>query len=485
MPASPLGPLTLPNGIQIGNDARGIYRLDGGSFGTSPGSYSSGDGPSTFLPGGPMNVLPSEILNGGDYSFLDPSLRQYGDQLKNYYQNVTATEDWGSHGFDKFMEQYSPLLISLIGGAGAAGAFGGTAAGAGTMAGGSSLLANELAAPTLADMSAWQAAAAGGGGAMLANELAAPTLGDVGTWQTAASGVTPGLGELGINTDLPQGAAGGMSGSATGMGGFGGGTDPLGGLFSNAPLDTVSNAIQNGVGGNMTPSNIEQGMGLNPQSGLNNSEMFRDPWDLQPDAYNTYQTPNPTNAGSFGSQPSFLEQLSSKFANRKDPLSLFSGLMQMIQNQSNAKDMKNAFSQFSQGGFPHSNFYQMAQQYLTDPAKRYEMVKGMPGFQAAQNYVSEAAKRRNAHTGDLKSGYGDSLMANVVGQNAKSWDDALFGQIAKASGMDFNPQSAQAYLASNLLPNIYNMRNQGNQAFWEGIRRNQGYLPELFQSLIG
>ncbi len=106
--------------------------------------------------------------------------------------------------------------------------------------------------------------------------------------------------------------------------------------------------------------------------------------------------------------------------------------------------------------FPFKDFQDMAYKFK-DPQQRYQMMLDNPGYQASRDYVTKAQARRNAQTGDIKSGYGDSILADVIGKNAQNWDAQNFDQTKAMSGMGFNNAPSQALLAQ-IIPQIYKGR---------------------------
>lgn len=184
------------------------------------------------------------------------------------------------------------------------------------------------------------------------------------------------------------------------------------------------------------------------------------------------------------SPTAFRTGLQDMFGNRKDPLALL-GALRSIMNQKDVEKMyNNSLSNFQQQGFPHQQYHGLANDWLTDPAKRYEMLKGTPGFMESQRYAEDAQRRRNARAGYLNAGYGDQLITNALASNAQTWDSQLFNQLAEASGMKFNNMSAQAQLAGGFLPAITQGRNQRDQSIFEALRNNQGFLPEIFKTSL-
>ena len=304
-----------------------------------------------------------------------------------------------------------------------------------------------------------------------------------------------GIGGIGESMGLGGGGAGFGAGGAMDMG--------IGGIAESMGLGGeafgAGGAMDMGVGG------IGESMGLNGDVG-GMSDLFSPNNNLWNDvaqgweggqaasaAQNAQLAGNPlqqtleqlktlmTNPSSFGNP---MDLMKKRFSERKDPLALVGSLMQWMNSRKQGNQIEKTLKDFQQQGFPHQNFYQMAQEWLTDPAKRYAYLQGTSGFMASQDYVKEAQKRKNAKNGYLSSGYGDALTSTVLGQNAASWDDQLFKQISQASGMGFNNQQSNAQLTSGLLPGMFNIQNQGNQALFEGVRKNQGFLPEIFRTLL-
>lgn len=189
-------------------------------------------------------------------------------------------------------------------------------------------------------------------------------------------------------------------------------------------------------------------------------------------------------AGQYGpSGTNLLGELMSGYKQLKDPLSLLGAFRQWQSSNNMQKMYKDQMARFQQNSFPHGEFVQQARDFF-DPAKRYQMLQSNPAFMEAQRYAEQAQRRKNARSGNLNSGYGDSLLANTLAQNANTWDQQMFGQIKDASGMSFNGQNTQAQFSGQALPQMTNLQNQADQGIFEGIRRNQGMLPDIFKTSL-
>ena len=184
-----------------------------------------------------------------------------------------------------------------------------------------------------------------------------------------------------------------------------------------------------------------------------------------------------------GNQGSFLENLMSRFGNQKDLLKLGGSLAQQLVNKKNNKRMMDAISQSRNAGFPFQNYQHLAQMW-SDPAQRYQMLQSNPAYKAAEDYVKQAAMRRNARTGDLNSGFGAATMASVLGQNAAAWDKQQFDQIRDITGMGFNGNQVTSQLAASLYPQIAknNMNTAGS--IFDAIRSNQGFFPDMLKTFF-
>lgn len=122
-----------------------------------------------------------------------------------------------------------------------------------------------------------------------------------------------------------------------------------------------------------------------------------------------------------------------------------------------SKELHDLYSQMQAQNFPFSEFYGQARDFA-DPNKRYQMMLNNPGYLASRDYVTKAQGRRNAQTGDIKSGYGDSILADVIGKNAQSWDSQNFDQIKAMTGMGFNNSALTGAAMLRALPDLYKLR---------------------------
>lgn len=187
-------------------------------------------------------------------------------------------------------------------------------------------------------------------------------------------------------------------------------------------------------------------------------------------------------AGQYGpSGTGLLGEIAQGYKQLKDPLKLFGAYRQW----KGAQDLQKMYEQQMQQmqGFPYQNYYGLASDFA-DPAKRYQMLQSNPSYIAAAAYAENAQKRRNARSGNLNSGYGDSLLASVLGQNAAAWEQQMFGQISGLTGMNQNNTSSQASLAGSMLPAINTANNQASQSIGGAIASNSGFLPEIFQGSL-
>lgn len=162
------------------------------------------------------------------------------------------------------------------------------------------------------------------------------------------------------------------------------------------------------------------------------------------------------------------------------------GLLGYYLNQSNLKDatsgMQKVMDSINQNQFPFRNYQQQVQDYMQDPAKRMQMLKSTPGYLESSAYADNAQHRINGRFGDLSGGYGDALRMDAIGKNAQAWDSQLFGQLEKASGMDFNNANAQAYAAANMFPWIYGAKSGNNLDLGTTIQKS-GILGPLLQAI--
>ena len=165
---------------------------------------------------------------------------------------------------------------------------------------------------------------------------------------------------------------------------------------------------------------------------------------------------------------SILEQAMKSMTNQRsgtgtnELADLLRGVLSNVYSAGNQRSMEGAYNQardrINANQFPFKDFQQQAYDF-TDPNKRYQMMLDNPGYQASRDYATKAQMRRNARTGDLGTGYGDSILADVIGKNARDWDSQNFGQIEKMSGMGFNNANSQALLAQ-MIPQMYQGRQQ-------------------------
>ncbi len=397
MATSPLGPLTLPNGVQIGNNESGIFRLDGGHFGVTPGYYSSGgeSGPELWTPESPMTHLPSTILNG-DYSFLDPSLQQYGGQLRDYYKNVTATENYDPKGFDAFMMKYSPLLIAAIGGAGAAGAFGGAAAGGTAAAGGAAaeeaamLTGSGVASPGVGGFSG----SVLGGGALPYNDAIE------GLIDLTNKGLT---GEQAVQTL---------------------------GEINPAWTQTASEFLQNnpGAGG---PAASDIAPSLRTLSDFSTNPDF----GLTSGGGGTFGPGSPSvTAGAFGggSSGSWMDMLE-KLKKMKNPLStglnVFSGLYGLMKSSEMSKLAKTAMQTSNHFGPYRDQYAKQLSDLMANPSS----ISKTPGYMAG----IDAVTRKLASQGYLGSG---NMMASLQKYGGDFFNQET-ARLASLAGAQFQPDS--------------------------------------------
>ena len=162
-------------------------------------------------------------------------------------------------------------------------------------------------------------------------------------------------------------------------------------------------------------------------------------------------------------------------------------LMQQRQQAQMAKSMMEQYRQAQASAmrnqFPFNQYYGEYQKFMNNPTS---YLQGMPGYQASQDFVKQAQARRNAASGNLGSGYGDSLLANVLGQNANQWYQTTGNQLGQAAGVSFNPNSAFA-ASQGGLPFALNSLNQSNKLGSEvakgigEILNSSGNLPKIFE----
>jgi hypothetical protein len=318
--------------------------------------------------------------------------------------------------------------------------------------------------------------------AVLGGGLAFGGLGGLGG--AASGGIDAGLGALEGGISAADAAAGMLpefgtnAGYAAGMG-SGGGMWDFGDLFSNA-----FGGGDSGLGG-MFDTTLEGGVGPSfdlGTPGVGDAGAF-DQWGshiaggpegtgIGTDTIFGPAGPNgtgidwskvPMGTGSSGSS-NILDQITRSLtqqmpgSNAQTITRLAGNLYDIINQKSMEGKYNNAVNGINANQFPFKDFQKQAYDWV-DPAKRYQMLLDNPGYQAANAYIDNAQHRRNARTGDLKSGYGDALRADVIGKNAAAWDAQNFGQIKDMSGMGFNNANAQAVLAQ-MIPAMYAGRAQ-------------------------
>ena len=146
--------------------------------------------------------------------------------------------------------------------------------------------------------------------------------------------------------------------------------------------------------------------------------------------------------------------------------SLLANLFQASKTDKFAKQMLDQYMQAQRASqanqFPFQNYHGEYQNFMNNPLAY--MQQKSPGFLASQNYVSEAQKRQNAGSGFNKAGYGDALMATVLGQNADSWYKSTGNQLGQAAGVGFSPASSFAATAGGL-PQMFNQQNRSRSLY--------------------
>src|SRR3990167_4208552 len=126
-------------------------------------------------------------------------------------------------------------------------------------------------------------------------------------------------------------------------------------------------------------------------------------------------------------------------------------------------------NQIRDQSYPFQQNVPRAQSFINDPTARNQMMRETPGFLASQEFAERAQQRRNSATGNLNTGYGDTLTADVLGRNASQWDNQLFNQLSQASGMGFNNVASQAQLGTGFLPAAFNMQTGADMTMGNAI----------------
>jgi hypothetical protein len=187
----------------------------------------------------------------------------------------------------------------------------------------------------------------------------------------------------------------------------------------------------------------------------------------------------------------WYDKLQGAYKQIKDPLSLGSALHQMYSSSRQRGQMQAAMNASQNSGFDHKAFQGLANDYM-DPQKRLAMMQSMPAFQASQDYLSKDQQRKLAKGGSFsQAGQGGQIsnnwsvpMLDVLGKNAQTWDNQLFGQIKDASGMGFNNQASTDQLAGAMLPSMMNNQNDANKQMWKAITANWDSIPDAMKKFL-
>ena len=129
---------------------------------------------------------------------------------------------------------------------------------------------------------------------------------------------------------------------------------------------------------------------------------------------------------------------------------------------------------------PYRSYDPMVSDFMRNPQARQQMLQNTPGYQASQNFIQQAQQRRNSATGQLGSGYGDALTANVLAQNAQGWDKQIWDQLSSSAGLGLTTAPQQAGLAQSFLPNAFNAQNQAAQNWMYAGANGLPSLSNLF-----
>lgn len=129
--------------------------------------------------------------------------------------------------------------------------------------------------------------------------------------------------------------------------------------------------------------------------------------------------------------------------------------------------------------YPYGQNFDLVNQYNRDPMS---LLRNNPGYLASVDYTAKAQQRQNAATGRNTSGYGDFLMADVLGKNAENWWKDAWQPIRDSAGLT-NP-GAQLNAQTNAINSINNTKRTSLADMWnQGTKVATQTLPEIFKWL--
>lgn len=358
----------------------------------------------------------------------------------------------------------APFALSGLG-VGAATGAGEAAAGAGAMSEGAAWGAGLT--PGSADLAAMESMAFGGasGGAtgaglegMLNQSTGAFPQGGANFFGGAPTGASPM--ELAGLTEAP---ASYINPEFTGSSGFvGGGSSPVG----------YAGAAAGGAGALSDPDWVNQLMTETGEAGQS--------------AQTLESGFNPATQGG-----NVLDKATQLYNTAKPLLSVGGKLIDFVQKDKQADELRNYMAQQEAQGFNHRQFDPMAQAMM-DPGKRMEMLRNTPGFLESQRYLMEEMKRKLAKKGSFSQlGQGDALsnnwavpMGDVFAKHAMDWDKQVFDQVRDLTGMQFDPAATRAQIAGNFLPGAQAQDDRKWHYLGKILEDAKG-IPDSLKGLMG
>lgn len=129
--------------------------------------------------------------------------------------------------------------------------------------------------------------------------------------------------------------------------------------------------------------------------------------------------------------------------------------------------------------YPYAQNFDLVDQYNRDPMS---LLRNNPGYLASVDYAAKAQQRQNAAAGRNVSGYGDFLMADVLGKNAEQWWKDAWQPIRDSAGLT-NP-GAQLNAQTNAINSINQTKQKSLADMWnQGTKVATQTLPEIFKWL--
>lgn len=155
------------------------------------------------------------------------------------------------------------------------------------------------------------------------------------------------------------------------------------------------------------------------------------------------------------------------------------GLAGSIANLNNANRTGGQLQGALSSQYPYGQNFDLVDQYNRDPMS---LLRNNPGYLASVDYTAKAQARNNAMMGRTTSGYGDFLMADVLGKNAENWWKDQWQPIRDSAGLT-NP-GAQLNAQTNALSQIQKTKQTSLADMWnQGTKVATQTLPEIFKWL--